>query len=804
MKIKNIEISGLRGVKDQLSLPLEGKSILIYGDNGSGKSSITDGLEWFYTDQVEHLSTEEIGRKGIAALRNIFLPEDKEASVDIKFSDKKYNSKKRLYLKRGALIGEHSNLGEEFGPYLAASNIKNLILRYQALLEFILYAKNDKLREISLIIGFEEVTKTRDVLKKATGDLKKEIKLRDYDSQINAKQSVILEQVSRNINDDAQYLEAISELVAPLKLQINVRDMESVDEILERIKLPENEETLKLQLSCEKALEFASVFDARKRTASEIYARFFEKYQAVFSDKSKLKNIALERLLAEGLSLLKRNDFKEDICPLCLQEKNREDLLSGLRERIQALTAYKKEKQELDELRQDIVSIHETIGITCENILREPIWNKKENIGLKLVVESLRDINSQSLQAMKKAEASPRQPDEYFPLDAGALANLRSKLLELKQEKYAVKKDDLKFSINNKLLLTKTSYLGIRILKKERDILSRQLASLELIYSAFVSKQSAGLTAFLTAISKDINDLYRYMNTSEGVDEIRLVPIESDGELLGLTIQFKFHGNLVSPPDKYLSESHLNCLGICLFLASAKVFSKGNKYFVLDDVVSSFDTNHRFRFVNLLLEKFSDYQILVFTHNTSWFGYFANAVKGKNWLVNKIRWTPEAGACLEAPPLTDLKAKIEAKFSSSDPEGLGNLIRKYLEQLLKDICFKLGVELRFLYNNENESRMAYELLIGLKAALKRKKSDLLDNSVFEALLNSSFIGNKESHDSDFNATIPDLKAFYADVQKLEATFRCSQCGRLISEKNYTPVDKKIGCGCSAGKKYSWE
>ncbi|OGR47539.1 MAG: hypothetical protein A2X34_02985 [Elusimicrobia bacterium GWC2_51_8] len=804
MKIKNIEISGLRGVKDQLSLPLEGKSMLIYGENGSGKSSITDGLEWFYADEVKHLSTGEIGRGGIAALRNIFLPEDKEASVDIKFSDNKYDSKKRLYLKRGVLLGEHSNSGEEFGQYLAASNIKNLILRYQALLEFILCAKNDKLREISLIIGFEEVTKTRDVLKKAVGDLKKEIKLRDYDSQINAKQSVILEQVSRNINDDVQYLEAISELVVPLKLQADVRDMESVDKILERIKLPENEETLKLQLSCEKALEFILVFAARRQTASEIYARFFEKYQAVFSDKSKLKNIALERLLAEGLSLLKRDDFNEDVCPLCRQEKNRKDLISGLKARIQALTAYKKEKQELDELKQEIVSIHEAIGLLCENVLREPLWGKKENAEPKLFIESLRNLNSESLQAMKTAEASPIPPAKYFPLDAEGLAKLRSELLELKQETYAVKKDDLKFLINNKLLLTKTAYLEIRTLKKERDILSRQLASMELMYSAFVSKQSAGLAAFLTAISKDINDFYGYMNTSEGVDEIQLIPIESDGELLGLTLQFKFHGNLVSPPDKYLSESHLNCLGICLFLASAKVFSKGNRYFVLDDVVSSFDANHRLRFVNLLLEKFSNYQILVFTHNTSWFGYFANAIKGKNWFVNKIRWTPEGGACLEAPPLMDLKAKIEAKFSGSDPEGLGNLTRKYLEQLLKDICFNLQVELRFLYNSENENRMSYELLTGLKAVLKRKKSDLLDNSVFESLFNSSFVGNKESHDSDFNATIPDLRTFYADVQKLEVAFRCAHCGRLISGRNYTLADKKISCGCPVGKKYSWE
>ena len=45
VKIKNIHIKGLRGVKEELILPLEQKSIVLYGDNGTGKSSITEAIE---------------------------------------------------------------------------------------------------------------------------------------------------------------------------------------------------------------------------------------------------------------------------------------------------------------------------------------------------------------------------------------------------------------------------------------------------------------------------------------------------------------------------------------------------------------------------------------------------------------------------------------------------------------------------------------------------------------------------------------------------------------------------------------
>jgi len=79
VKIKGFEISGFRGIRKHIGIEFDSsKSILIYGDNGSGKSSITDAFEWFYYDKIEHLSSEEIGTKGLPALRNIFLPDSDE------------------------------------------------------------------------------------------------------------------------------------------------------------------------------------------------------------------------------------------------------------------------------------------------------------------------------------------------------------------------------------------------------------------------------------------------------------------------------------------------------------------------------------------------------------------------------------------------------------------------------------------------------------------------------------------------------------------------------------------------------
>ena len=138
-------------------------------------------------------------------------------------------------------------------------------------------------------------------------------------------------------------------------------------------------------------------------------------------------------------------------------------------------------------------------------------------------------------------------------------------------------------------------------------------------------------------------------------------------------------------------------------------------------------------------------------------------------------WNYENGTNLEIA-LFDLKQRIENKIRKSDASDLGNMIRRYLEGLLKEICLNLEVKVRFLYNDQNENRMSNELLSELKNKLKSRKRELGDNVVLEKLRSSVFLGNKTSHDSSYSEDINDLKTFYADVLEAETLFRRSQVG----------------------------
>lgn len=714
LKIKDIKIGGLRGIKKDLNLTLNSpKSVLIYGDNGSGKSSITDAFEWFYKDKIDHLSGQEISpsKKGVEALRNISLSDEEDAYIELKFSDPRLNARKRLFYQRSKLASEYSNSTQEFGAYVKDSLQENLTLRYKDLLRFILYTKTQKLEEISQIIGFSEVTRIKAVFKKAVSDLKKVIKNKNFDSQINQKQAQILEQISQPIYNDEQYFSVIGELVAPLRLPIEVKDNESINTALKLMERPEHKEALSQQLSYEKVIGILNNLESAVESIRSSYGSYYEKYQKIAADIDKFRKVSLEKLLSEGLLLLEKGLFEEEKCPLCLQDKNRNELIEDLRERISELADFKKEKEELANEKGMTQTFLQNTLSEVEMLLREKCLSIQENSGTKTEIERLERSFSTALERLKKISLLERQelkePEEFVRLDNSKLQKMVSDFRDKVQKISSQEKDDIRFSINRKLVLVRQAYTEIKSFKKESAIINQHMQSMELIYNEFVRKQKDALTSFLKAISKDINELYICMNRSERVDAIELVPLGEEDELVGITIQFKFHGNIVSPPDKYLSESHLNCLGICLFLSSVKAFNSKNTFFILDDVISSFDKGHRARFVSLLMEKFSDYQIFLFTHEHNWFEYVANTVKGKNWIITRIVWNDERGAELESP-LFNLKEMIEDKIRKSDSSDLGNMVRRYLEKLLKETCFCLGAKVNFLYNDQNENRTSNE------------------------------------------------------------------------------------------------
>lgn len=804
-RIKSITISGFRGAKDPLVIPLNERSALFYGENGTGKSTIADAIEWFYYDRVRHLRSSEIDK--YEALRHISLITTDSSVVSLVLTKSSLNSDKSLAFVKTKLTSLSSNSSTEFEEYKERSLKENLLLRYRDLEEFVCSPKSEKLGTLSDIIGYSEVVKTRDTIKNAFNAVKNEIKAQGFEQQQNNQQRLFIEKLGINIYTEVQLFEKINEIILPLKLGLIVTKLSDMDELLTKLKSPIDAKVvndLNFLEKCDKALK---LLKAEASTIDIDYQKFYEEFDKIFKDVESMKQVLFKDLLQTGHKLISSKNFDGDNCPLCLQGCKVEDLKKELEKRLLEIETSSVKLKKLDQARDLIqATIKERIR-RIDNLITEPLMLEGRFGDIKRVATNL------------KAKLTNYSDEATLKVLSGQLVKM-STLLKLEDADFDctpaldttitdVKKvlaSDTSSDIRVKIEFAKSTFERVVELTKEKGVLENQKESIALILTEFIKKQREGLEAFIQTLSGEINEYFQFMNPSKHFENLEIIILDNpEGELEGVTIQFQFNGRVVSPPKKYFSESYLNCYGIAFFLASVKAFNKDNKFFILDDVISSFDSEHRKRFADLLFEKFSDYQIIVLTHETEWFSYIKDPAKGKGWEIQEVKWSPKEGVHLEKNPAT-LKELIEHQIANNIENQLGNSIRIYLEKLLKQVCANLEIKMTFRFNDQNEKRMGSELLNELRPTIEKKSSDLKTHiPILERLAGTSALGNLLSHDSGVPPKMGDLKAAWEDVKDIEAIFTCSEktCRKLISMKNYDTVKKQIRCSCGA-LAYSWK
>ena len=805
IRIRKLSITGLRGVQKTMELPLSEKSILMYGDNGTGKSSISDSLEWFFNDSVLHLSGSEIDLK--EALRNANLSEADTSSVEIEFTKSVINSNRTLSSKKGKLNADYSNKSTDFSDYLNKSKSENLVLRYQFLTDFIDKTKGDKLKNLSDIIGYAEVNKAKEVLKKSFNALKTEIKSQNYETLINNEKKILIEKINAAVSEEKDLLVKINEIILPLKLGVEVKSVPDIDKVLLLLQVPANTEALNELRYFETCQSNLTILKNETELLNKEYEKYFSEFKIITDDVQSIMQLFFAELLRAGSTVIEKKYHKDETCPLCLQPKSKEELLVEIQNRLKQIEESAKKKAAFDSAKKIVVKLASERIKRLEVLRTDAYYNEKTNDTIKKAVDSLvaklTDYEKNGNEKVTSGNMiSETKNLNFSDDDFEILSTVASKVTAIQEQ---LKKDNKAILFSN-ITSAKDAFLRIKKFEKEKEVIEKQKASMEIIYNEFVKKQKEGLEDFIAKVSGQINEYYQFMNPGEQFQELRIVTIGEDDELNGITIEYKYNGNWVSPPQKYFSESHLNCFGLAFFLASVNEFNHENDFLLLDDVISSFDSNHRKRFADLLFEKFSKYQIVLLTHESEWYQYVSQIAKRKGWLIKEIKWSDADGTHIDSEP-SELREQIEANLAKGNIALIGNPMRKYLEHSLKDICANLEVKVDFKFNELNEKRMPDELLNELKSRIKNCSSELKAKMpVIDRIVNSNILGNLLSHDNPFSPKIGDLKAFWTDFIEMEKLFYCqdADCKKpIVSMKNYDTVAKKVRCGCDK-KKYDWK
>ena len=764
MRIKAIEVSWFRGAADPVSLEPDCKSMVVYGVNGSGKSSFVDAVEYMLNDgKIGHLAHEYSGKRQEKAIPNTHKPKGRNTELRIKFKD---GSELKAEITND---GSSTSSGAE-AVAMKTWDYRRTVLRQDEVAAFIHDTKGGKYSALLPLLGLHHMEVAAENLRQLAKSVDEQSKLRE--TKVTLKEVETKRKTTFGADSDDQIRTRIQKLHTKY----------CADKAATKNELSWCNE---LKTALETRIAGSSVDQRRHVILQEAAALDLKGHvDAVRIASGKLSGV-IEPLIAEKLEVLqssgafvdKLGDEKEVECPAC-----------GRSISVDAFQAHvRAERERLHEIISTFDTRKAAIGTLCDTVK-----SLKSNLG-KADVKSWRDkLAVGSLAA------------NFVHLDGINADALRISCAE----------NDLKAIESNLLPLIDAATSAAKDAPPDAQQLSTDKQTVEAGSAVIAATEQAAaaaraetLVSFINSlersvreeiklrsqtvigsISTDIQAMWAILHPGEAIEDMRLyLPKNADK---AIDIGLKFHGVEQESPRLTLSEGYRNSLGICIFLAMTKREAENDRPLFLDDVVVSFDRNHRGMIVELLEKHFSARQVVILTHDREWFTELRQQLDGKSWAFKALLpyETPSVGIRWSHKTTTFGDARAHLK---DRPDSAGNDARKIMDVELALIAERLQIRLPYLRADKNDKRMAHEFLERFVADGKRcfqKKAgqqyeahtDAIDAFGQADRLLVSW-ANRASH--TFDLVRPEATKLIDVCEKALECFKCSSCGSDVWSAN---------------------
>jgi hypothetical protein len=178
VKIASIKLCWFRGAADPVSLNTELKSVVVYGQNGAGKSSFIDAVEYAINScKIGHLAHEYSGTRQERAIPNTHTPDDRNTELSITFDD---NSEFAATIAPNGVATKTGSVDMTFWDY------RRTVLRQDELSRFIHSAKGSKYSDLLPLLGLGD-------LEIAAENLRQLARVIEQQSKLRGKQGAVAE-----------------------------------------------------------------------------------------------------------------------------------------------------------------------------------------------------------------------------------------------------------------------------------------------------------------------------------------------------------------------------------------------------------------------------------------------------------------------------------------------------------------------------------------------------------------------------------------------------------------------------------
>jgi DNA-directed RNA polymerase subunit RPC12/RpoP len=796
IKVRRLNITGLRGIRRKVKFDFtkQFESVIVYGANAKGKSSIGDAFEWFFKGSIAELTKEGCTRDDY---RHRLLDAKEDTIVEFEFSKPVLSSNQTLKASRRQ---KQSNVSEEFKEYIRVSSDELLILRHKDLKKFVDKSKGDKRKQISQLIGMEGWEKIRDDMGTVNNVLEKE--LENTQKRIYERRSEVVDFMDTDKFSEAACWDFAEKQAKILGIKRKIGSIENLKETDDKAKAKATSTDRTAILARLNGAE--EIFKNIEEKPPSLYSlnRFSNLYNNLCAQPEKILWLKLNELYKHGKSILQDDQWEEDSCPLCGIKIEREELIKHIQVHQDKNKEIQDEIDQLEKARsnanRELKSLSNLLISINELDLNEKVdlkQIKKVGAGLAIALASGKALLEKILKSKEFIVLDDLELDQKLLNLVNEGKNVKVGVEQVQKDLTPTKAETSRIEAFQKISNLASHMTALDVMNSEMNPLMVQVDSMKAFTEDFQRLRRDTMGVVLKEISEDVSRYFIQLHPKEGFDDIRLKFLPKED---GVEFHIYYKGEEISPPRRFLSESYLNGLGVCLFLATVRAFNIKNGFVVLDDIINSFDAEHRADLACLLVNEFSDYQLLVLTHDEIWFDLFRRLTQ-KGWQHKRIKgWSYEEGVDIKGTTKDEF-GDCEEAIASGNVKHSARMVRGYIETILKTLSFRLGVRMRFKPGSPNDGRMPSELLSEMIRHLKEKDFfNLVDEQKFRELEASNFIVNYGSHDqkpTTVGLVMGDISFAFGRIQELEKLFICPKC----SKKVWNIVSKDFDMQCKCGQ-----
>lgn len=750
-RIQYIELESFKGASNSIRIDFDTAkpAVMIFGENGTGKSTIVDAIDFVCNGNLGSLDDRSVP----AHNRTVYMPT---------LGANKSNLKVKLGFKGNEWIG---SLGTGSKPECSGPDGKPtaLILRRNQILEIVNGQPKKRFEAIKSFVQVPHCESNESYLREAVKYIYK-----NYEEATRATAQAHEALESLWALEGKSGTDAIT--WAKSKTAVKKDDLEQKVNILKQAKnyLDQSESAYN---SYNVALE--EYQDQKEKMLNA--QKEFEASQ----EEEQNKPDVLIQVLQDSKKYIEANkDIKN--CPVCEQQIEPELLITKIDERLQEKEKQVNLKKALDTANVELQKKNTLLGSSKHGFITQFI-NTAKFIKENEAVLELTGIQWDEYPSVLKEpwESNKESEDQLFSLYEFVIVNKDNVAQKYENENATL----------NQLNAVQSHLDTIREKTISAVKYSEIQEKLNQILEIVEKERKDYVDEILAEISKKVEEIYLKVHPDEGLGSVRFYLDPKKPGSLEFEGQFQ---DADVPPQAYYSESHLDTLGVCVFLALALYYNNPATIIILDDVITSVDQVHMQRFMQMLHDVVDNFnQLIITTHYRPWRDRyrFASGPSANIQLIELLHWSLPRG-------IRHSKTKLsvdELKEFLEDEKYDRQIVASKAGILLESLLDHLALLFRCKLPRQPEPNFTLgDLAVSINKRLKKllqihriiSEEEITEISIeplIESIKELAWIRNQVGchfNLSGMDVSDPDVKIFGKRTIALAETLICPKCGEI--------------------------